>query len=257
MMIQESGRVIENQRVRGAYRVLLLELPKIAGEAQPGQFVHVKVPGLEASRLRRPFSIAGAEYGVLRLLYKDVGAGSHALSLVGAGAVVDVLGPIGRGFPIECEGTPLLVGGGYGVAPLGFLATRMGNRKGVLFVGGRAADDILETEVFERLGWRVEVATEDGSLGMTGWVTNPLDRELSTNGSRTLYACGPDGMLKAVGERAIACGCKGWLSLDKHMVCAVGACLACVQKLRRVDGSEWLGRVCKDGPVFEAREIVW
>ncbi|MDY5953873.1 MAG: dihydroorotate dehydrogenase electron transfer subunit, partial [Kiritimatiellia bacterium] len=112
MMIQESGRVIENQRVRGAYRVLLLELPKIAGEAQPGQFVHVKVPGLEASRLRRPFSIAGAEHGVLRLLYKDVGAGSHALSLVGAGTVVDVLGPVGRGFPIECEGTPLLVGGG-------------------------------------------------------------------------------------------------------------------------------------------------
>ena len=92
-------------------------------------------------------------------------------------------------------------------------------------------------------------------------VTEPLDRELARlkeeDEAAELYACGPDGMLRAVGERAIGAGCRGWLSLDKHMVCGVGACLACVQNLRREDGSTWIGRVCHDGPIFEAREIVW
>ena len=98
-------------------------------------------------------------------------------------------------------------------------------------------------------------------MGETGLVTVPLDRELkrlAEDGEAVeLYACGPDGLLRAVGERAVQAGCRGWLSLDKHMVCGVGACLACVQALRRADGTEWIGRVCHDGPVFEAREIVW
>ena len=84
-----------------------------------------------------------------------------------------------------------------------------------------------------------------------------LDAALADKPQAELYACGPDGMLRAVGERAIAAGIKGWLSLDKHMVCGVGACLACVQKIRREDGADVLARVCVDGPVFESREIVW
>ena len=109
--------------------------------------------------------------------------------------------------------------------------------------------------------WTSQLTQKDGSRGEKGLVTVLLDKELlrlKASGERAeLYACGPDGMLRAVGERAVAAGCRGWLSLDKHMVCGVGACLACVQKLRREDGSEWIGRVCHDGPVFEAREIVW
>lgn len=254
-MIEENGVVISNHVVRGAYHELLLQQPAITSLAQPGQFVHVRVPGIETTRLRRPFSIAGADHNVLRILYKDVGDGSHALTLLKKGDTLNVLGPIGRGFPLDCDGVPLLVGGGYGVAPLGFLASRL-PRKGVLFVGGRTKADILDLDRFQHLDWRIEVATEDGSMGTKGWVTLPLDAEL-TKTAGTLYACGPDGMLKAVGDRAIASGCKGWLSLDKHMVCGVGACLACVQKLRDNHGGEWLGRVCKDGPVFESRDIVW
>ncbi len=255
-----DGKVLTHCGAGAGYRVLELELGELADEARPGQFVHLRVPGLEPSALRRPFSIYGAKDGVLRILYKTVGRGTAAMNRLAPGDTVRVLGPVGNGFPCECAGTPFLVAGGYGVAPLAFLAGRL-PRKGVVFIGGRTAADILARDDFERLGWEIRIATQDGSLGESGLVTVPLDRELAAvtavGGTAELYACGPDGMLRAVGERAIKHGFKGWLSLDKHMVCGVGACLACVQKLRRADGEEWLGRVCVDGPVFESREIVW
>lgn len=239
------------------YAVLTLQAPAIAREARPGQFIHVRIPTLEPSRLRRPFSIydASPATGRIEVLYKAVGLGTHRLAALPVGTALTVLGPIGRPFPLTPEGTPFLVGGGYGVAPLWFLATHL-PRKGILFVGGRTAADILETGRFREAGWEVRVATQDGSLGTQGLVTAPLDEALASKPQAELFACGPDGMLRAVGERAIAAGLKAWLSLDKRMICGVGACLACVQKVREADG-ERLARVCVDGPVFEAREIVW
>lgn len=249
--------ILEIRPLPGNYAVLTLDAPAIAAEARPGQFVHVRVPTLEASRLRRPFSIYDADpaTGRLYVLYKNIGLGTSALAALPVGTRLRVLGPIGTAFPLDPQGEPYLVAGGYGVAPLWFLATRL-PRKGTLFVGGRTAADILETERFADLGWTVKVATQDGSRGQAGLVTLPLDEALAANPDAELYACGPDGMLKAVGDRAIAHGIRGWLSLDKHMVCGVGACLACVQKIRR-GGVERLERVCVDGPVFESREIVW
>ena len=210
--------------------------------------------------MRRPFSIFGAQAGVLRILYKTVGRGTEEMTRLQAGADVQVIGPLGNGFPLDPRGLPLLVAGGYGVAPLCFLASRLG-QPGMVFVGGRTADDVLACDEFERMGWLIRVATQDGSRGERGLVTAPLDAELARlkaeGRAAELYACGPDGLLRAVGERAVAAGCRGWLSLDKHMVCGVGACLACVQNLKRPDGSTWIGRVCHDGPIFEAREIIW
>jgi dihydroorotate dehydrogenase electron transfer subunit len=241
------------------YRLITFEVGEAADAAKPGQFVHVQVPRLEQCVLRRPFSIFRAADGCISVLYKCVGLGTRALSLVVEGESVSVVGPLGNGFPLDPEGqTPLLVGGGYGVAPLSMLAAALPMR-GTLFVGGRTAADILCVEIFEEMGWEVCVATQDGSRGATGLVTDVLDAWVADHGDQglELYACGPDGMLKAVGERSIAWGCKGWLSLDKHMGCGVGACLACVQEIRLPDGSTDLLRVCKDGPVFEAADIVW
>ncbi len=252
-----AAKLISIRPLAQGYSVLTLEAPAIAAEASPGQFVHVRIPTLEASRLRRPFSIYDADpaTGRLFVLYKVVGLGTRHLAALLEGTALQVLGPIGTPFPLTPEGTPYLVGGGYGVAPLWFLATRL-PRKGILFVGGRTAADILETERFREAGWEVRIATQDGSLGTQGLVTAPLDVALNEGQKAELYACGPDGMLRAVGERAIRHGIKGWLSLDKHMVCGVGACLACVQRVRTSEG-ERLARVCVDGPIFEAREIVW
>jgi dihydroorotate dehydrogenase electron transfer subunit len=126
-------------------------------------------------------------------------------------------------------------------------------------MGGAKAGDILCAKDFRRLGWKVVVATEDGSMGTRGLVTRPLDKWLSMElvEEAEFFVCGPDGLLRAVGERAKLFGWKAWLSLDKHMGCGVGACLACVQKIKTADGEEVLARVCREGPVFEAREVVW
>lgn len=256
----EQAQVVAHGRFAGNYRILELASPVIASCAAPGQFVHLRVPDLDIAVLRRPFSVYRAEAESFSILYKQVGLGTAAMMDLVPGLPVSLIGPLGNGFACDRGDTfPLLVGGGYGVAPLSFLASRM-QARGCVFIGGACADDILCAEDFRELGWEVSVTTEDGSGGRTGLVTDALDEwfERRCNGSDPeLYACGPDGMLQAVGERAVAAGCKAWLSLDKHMGCGVGACLACVQRIREDDGTVVWKRVCKDGPVFEAREIVW
>ncbi|MCL2104599.1 MAG: dihydroorotate dehydrogenase electron transfer subunit [Kiritimatiellaeota bacterium] len=252
--------LLHHAPLQAGYWTLTLDAKAIADTAAPGQFVHVRVPTLEDSALRRPFSIFGASDGKLHILYKVVGRGTGKMNTFREGDTVNVLGPLGNGFPLTPAGVPLLVAGGYGVAPLCFLAERL-PCKGIVFIGGRTADDILVSDRFERMGWPVCITTEDGSQGEAGLVTLPLDREiarLKAEGRQVeLYACGPDGMLKAVSQRAMDNDAPGWLSLDNHMVCGIGACLACVQDIRAPDGTIRRARTCTDGPVFEARKIVW
>ena len=170
------------------------------------------------------------------------------------------MGPLGHGFPLKCDGSALLVGGGFGVAPLYFLARRLkelgqpNDGAIVLFVGGRTKNDLLALDRFEALGGvKVHLATNDGSAGAKGLVTDPLDDELirlrGEGGEFELFACGPDPMLKAVALRATGTGSKGWISMDRHMVCGVGACYACIQKTVRGNS-----RCCIEGPVFSAAD---
>lgn len=255
----ELSKVVEHVPVRAGYHLLRMAAPDIAATTRPGQFVHLEVPGSGERILRRPISIYRAENGCVSILYKVVGRGTAALSRVAAGEDISLLGPLGEPFPeLSAGATPLLVAGGYGVAPLYQLAKTMA-RTGMLFVGGRTADDILLTEEFEAIGWDVRVATEDGSMGETGRVTVPLDAWLAEHADETPegYACGPDGLLKAVGERSIAGEWNSWLSLDRHMGCGVGACLTCVHRMFDDEGASYWARVCKEGPVFESRQIDW
>ena len=187
---------------------------------------------------------------------------------------VDLMGPLGKGFPLPSGGAEvLLVGGGYGVAPLYFLARTVLSRAAGrpdrpalrLFAGGRTKDDLLLLDDFRALGVEVHPATDDGSLGTKGLVVAPLDALLSASaagaaggGSRPgVYACGPAPMLRAVDERAQAFGLDAWLSLDRRMLCGVGACLGCVQTVREAGGSTASVRVCADGPVFPRGRIAW
>lgn len=253
-MTDEVCKVISHDEIGAGYRFLIIEAPKMAAALVPGQFVHVRVPMLETSALRRPFSVFDADEGRVTILYKTVGRGTAALNIVRPGETLNVLGPLGHGFPATCDGVPLLVGGGYGVAPLHFLAKRLKGAK--LFVGGRTAADLLALDRFERLGIEIHIATNDGSKGVKGLVTEPLDDELARlreRGDRfEIFACGPDPMLKAVAWRATGTGAKGWISMDRHMVCGVGACYACIQ--RTVRGNS---RCCIEGPVFAAEDLVW
>ena len=260
-MTDERCRVVEHSELGSGYRFLVVDAPRMAAELQPGQFVHVRIPALEASALRRPFSVFNAEDGRVAVLYKTVGRGTAALNAARPGDEINVMGPLGHGFPLKCEGEALLVGGGYGVAPLYFLARRLlssGFDAGRirLFIGGRTKSDLLALDRFAALGVSVTTATNDGSDGVKGLVTDPLDDVLSElrsgGGKFELFACGPDPMLKAVAMRATGTGSRGWISMDRHMVCGVGACYACIQKTVRGNS-----RCCIEGPVFAASDLVW
>ena len=268
-MKQAKAKVLDRHPIGGGYNWLELDVPEVAEGARPGQFIHLRVPSLEDSALRRPFSICDARDGRICVLYKEVGRGTAAMASLRAGDAVDVIGPLGNGFPtaIPRDATPILIGGGYGVAPLLFLARSLaanGARRGILMAGARSEADLLLRGRFAELGWEERFSTADGSVGMKGFVTDVLDEWLAANpgGQAVFFACGPDGMLRAVGDRAIGRDASSpridaWLSLDKRMVCGIGACLACVQEVRDANGATRLARVCKDGPVFESREIVW
>lgn len=263
-MLIETVKVKKQRRLKGGYYLLELNSPGIAALVQPGQFVHLRVPRLASAVLRRPFSVFRARPGRLAILYKNIGLGTQSMTELRPGDKVNLLGPLGKGFPAPQPGRyPLLVAGGYGMAAL-YLAAKRAKVKGAVFVGGATANDILCAEDFRRLGWDVRVATEDGSAGQKGLVTRILDRWLqSERRGREVefFACGPNGMLKAVCKRAGHGGWRGWISMDRHMGCGLGACLACVQKVRQRDASgneTWAwARVCTEGPVFECRDILW
>lgn len=256
----ETARVVHHETIRGEYRILRLSVPTIGESARPGQFVHLRVPGLADSMLRRPFSILAAGSGHVEFLYKRVGKGTQAMTRIRVGDDVSLLGPLGNGFPAkEKNTTPVLVAGGYGVAPLLFLARSLPGT-GTVFIGGQSSDDILCAREFAEEGWTVLTTTENGTAGETGLVTDALDKWLADqpkDPATEFFGCGPTGMLRAIADRAARRNARAWVSLDRHMGCGVGACLACVVQTCDADGTTTYARVCRDGPIFDARVVNW
>ena len=272
-MLEQTVQIASNERDTDSYFRLVLRAPQIAPLIQPGQFAHVRVLPMKDALLRRPFSIFQVSGDTFSILYKTVGKGTDALARLGAGEELSVIAPLGHGFTVPKRGgeTPLLVAGGYGMAAMYLLAQRS-PQKGIVFVGGRRRVDILCEKEFQALGWDVRAATEDGSLGEKGLVTQPLIAELRRsrgNKAQTklrtphsalrnvkLFACGPTPMLRAVGKIAEDFNVPAELSMDEHMCCGVGVCLTCVIPVKTGDGWEYQ-RTCTEGPVFAARQIVW
>jgi dihydroorotate dehydrogenase electron transfer subunit len=257
-MVEQTCKIVSNARDTDLYFRLVLRAPQIAPRVQPGQFVHVRILPLKHALLRRPFSVFQTDGDTLSILYKAVGQGTETLSRMASGEEVSVIGPLGHGFTVPAPGaeTPLLVAGGYGMAALYLLAARS-PQKGIVFVGGRRRVDILCEEEFRGLGWEVRVATEDGSRGEQGLVTQPLLAELQrSSAGRKLFACGPTPMLKAVGRLAAQFHLPAELSLDEHMCCGIGVCLTCVVPIKTAEGWEYQ-RSCTEGPVFDARQVAW
>jgi len=260
-MLEQTVQIVSNERDTDSYFRLVLRAPQIAPLVQPGQFAHVRVTALKDALLRRPFSIFQVAGDTFSILYKTVGQGTDALARMRAGEEVSVIAPLGHGFTVPKRGgeTPLLVAGGYGMAAMYLLAQRS-PQKGIVFVGGRKRVDILCEQEFAALGWDVRVTTEDGSHGEKGLVTQPLVTEIRNQKSEIrnykLFACGPTGMLKAVGKIAADFNVPAELSMDEHMCCGVGVCLTCVIPVKVGDGWEYQ-RTCTEGPVFDARQIAW
>ena len=275
-MLEQTVQIVSNERDTDSFYRLVVRAPKIAPLIQPGQFAHVRIRPLRDALLRRPFSIFQVKDDTFSILYKTVGQGTAALARMGAGEELSVIAPLGNGFTVPKRGgeVPLLVAGGYGMAAMYLLAQRS-PQKGIVFVGGRKRVDILCEKEFAALGWDVRVATEDGSLGKKGLVTDLLIAELrGSQGKKTqtkklkirtphsalrnykLFACGPTGMLKAVGRIADEFQVPAELSMDEHMCCGVGVCLTCVIPVKAGDGWEYQ-RTCTEGPVFDSRRIAW
>ncbi len=258
-MKQEKTTVVEHHNFQGDYQILRLAAPTVGPLVKPGQFLHLQIPQMGDRILRRPFSIYKADAEGMSILYKPVGRGTESMRPLQVGDTVDIIGPLGNGYPELAEGKiPVLVAGGYGNAAL-YLKAKELPVKGVAFFGGRTAEDILCVDEFKALGWDVRPTTNDGSLGTEGLVTDAFDPWMQKQDvqSLELFVCGPNPMLKAMGDRAIEHNFTAWLSMDKNMACGVGACLTCVIKRNTDDGGWKWARCCKDGPVFESREIIW
>jgi len=250
--------VMSNAR-RGPYCTLTLR-----GEvapSEPGQFYMLRGEWGADPLLPRPLSILGedAPAGTIRFLLKVVGQGTRRLYELEPGQKVTGLGPLGRPFPREVfpEDRPaVLVGGGVGVPPLVFLAEAL-RREGSAFTflqGARTRDDLLLLDELAAIGVSPVITTEDGSAGEKGLVTAPLERALS-KGSSAAYACGPEGMLKAV-ARMSAGRTPSHLSLEARMGCGYGVCLGCVVAVKR-GGQRVYERVCQEGPVFDGEVVLW
>jgi dihydroorotate dehydrogenase electron transfer subunit len=272
---QFKAKIIFNRRVvRDNYLRLALHAPQIAGVASPGQFVNIKVSDRVEPLLRRPFSIHKVRGAYIEVLYEALGKGTELLSKKKAGEYLDIIGPLGTGFVYRApaqqrSSAPILVAGGMGVAPLLFLAeqikqcqgVKVSRCQGVVLIGAKNKSQILCEKEFKKLGYSVKISTDDGSRGLKGKVTELLTCLLSAIGPayRTgrhrlsaIYACGPKPMLKEITRISRKRHVYAQISLEEHMACGIGACLGCA-----VNTKEGLVRVCKEGPVFAADEIIW
>ena len=264
-----NAAVITNTRLSDDYSVLALEAPEIAGLARPGQFLMVKATHSADPLLRRPFSIfeilrdkSGAPIGV-SLLNKRIGTATRLLYDVEPGAHVACLGPLGRPFePVDAPSQAWMVAGGVGLAPFLTLAEALAARgtPATLFYGARRASELYYVDAFERLGVTTVLSTEDGSRGMKGYVTAPLEQAFSAlqpDEAVRLYVCGPTPMMRAVSAIARANNQPCDVSLEQVMGCGLGGCYSCVVLTRQPGAAPHFVRSCLDGPVFDADRIVW
>lgn len=264
-MIRQKCEILSYRRA-GAYHTITLVAPEIAEQARPGQFVQVAVPDGREFMLRRPFSIhqasrRGGWAGTLEFAWAEVGPGTRWLSETRAHDFVDAIGPLGSPFLYPRELTTcLLVGGGYGAAPLHFLAEELrarGKRVDML-VGAKDQDRVFKPVEGKRLSVSFSVTTEDGSLGDRGVVTDLLPTMIERCGTQVVYACGPNPMLRAVAEHCLAGGIPCQVAVEELMACGMGVCWTCVVPVIRKDGRGWDNqRCCVEGPVFSGARVWW
>ena len=226
-----------------------LKNAQIAKITEPGQFLHIAVPGMV---LRRPISVCDVTDDCIRIVFRIKGDGTRRLSEAKKGDMLDVLGPLGNGFDIEKGKTYAFVGGGIGVPPMLYSAKRA--QKAYAVLGFANKDAAILCGDFKAAGCELFIATEDGSLGVRGFVTEPLENIIDRVDG--VCACGPIPMLKAVAELCRKNGKPCQVSLEERMGCGIGACLVCACKTHGENGDEYK-HVCKNGPVFDAEEVAW
>lgn len=260
------AEIAENRLIcrEGGIYSLTLRAPSISDGAAPGRFYEIRVGG-EGGRftLRRPFSVAFYDRDSITIRYNVVGEGTKWLSGMKAGDRLDVLGPLGNGWPVDKTKKTLLAGGSTGIFSVLGAAMELGAAaepgspvKAVL--GFKTASLINSLDDFRTFGADVSVITDDGSSGRGGLITELLSEELAKGIYDRVFICGSTMMMKKCAETAAGFGAEAFVSLEERMGCGVGACMGCVAKIKADNENGWeYKRVCREGPVFLASEVVW
>jgi len=260
-----KAEITENTPLNKNHNLLVLSSSAMPKNHVPGQFYMIGTSASYDPLLKRPLSIlretsSDKNSGELRFLYRIKGKGTLMLKGMKKGEILNLLGPLGNGYPLSHKDlTPVLIAGGIGIASLFPLAEKLG-KKACLIYGGRTKDELIMMDELKDIPKELIISTDDGSLGEKGTVINALNNFLSYQPSsasggishQLIYACGPTPMLKAISEFATQKGIKGYISVEENMACGVGACLGCTVKTKK-----GYKRVCKEGPVFPIGEIVW
>ncbi|WP_075980988.1 dihydroorotate dehydrogenase electron transfer subunit [Bacillus massilinigeriensis] len=258
MIKKEYCQVVSQKEIAENIYELTLKGELVQEMKEPGQFVHLKVNEGNDPLLRRPISICDINHedSQFTIIYRNAGRGTAFLSKKASGEMVDILGPLGNGFPVSeasSGDTAILVGGGIGVPPLYELSRQL-VRSGVKVIhvfGYQTKSVAFYEEEFNLLG-ETYIATVDGSLGTKGFVTDILKREQFD--FDIIYSCGPTPMLQALSD--LYPEKKVYLSLEERMACGIGACFACVCHKKSDPTGHSYKKVCSDGPVFKAGEVL-
>jgi dihydroorotate dehydrogenase electron transfer subunit len=252
-MKQFTAEILNNSILSAEFFEIKFTWNKVAGAPLPGQFFTVRVSGNTAPLLRRPFAFSAFDKkkGTASMIFQKRGRGTEILAVMETGEPLDIIGPLGKPFPMpDKKQKALLVAGGIGLGPVLFLASRLNGAK--LVVGCRTKNLIPTSSTFA--GLKPAVCTDDGSTGFKGTAGDYLKSiEQTVTGDTVIYACGPLPMLKACHELARRRGAQCFVSIEQVMACGVGACLGCAVKA--VDGG--YKRACTEGPVFNSRELKW
>jgi dihydroorotate dehydrogenase electron transfer subunit len=260
-MIKDSQARIVGKKSWNNYFLLSLESPRIAAQARPGQFIMVRISPEPYPLLRRPFSIHSKDEKNVDIFFSVSGLGTDLLSQKKEYDILDVLGPLGKGFN---EGASLkgkdvvAVGGGRGIAPLYFLARelRAFEASVKVFYGGKSLDDIPLKEKFEQEGFDLYCSTDDGSFGFKGFISEYFKAELEKFSPSRIFSCGPEEMMKKIARIAAKKNIPAEFSLESVMGCGFGVCWGCVKRIKKNGEEGWI-KICEEGPVFSSEEIIW
>jgi dihydroorotate dehydrogenase electron transfer subunit len=262
---QELGEIFAIQRI-GEYYQFTVVAPGVAASFTPGQFVAIAVGGESTSMLlRRAFALYGVTptgdfAGTIQFAVAEHGPGTQWLVRRRAGERLDLVGPLGNPFHLPRRKVPaVLVGGGYGTAPLIPLAQQLieAGSDVEFIVGASTASRLFGELAAKRVAGGVTVTTDDGSAGVRGRVTDVLPAAIKRTNAHVVYACGPMPMLHAVGDVARAHSVAAQVAVEEAMACGVGVCMTCVLPVRGDDGQSRYVRSCIDGPVFDAARVRW
>jgi dihydroorotate dehydrogenase electron transfer subunit len=272
MKLIEEADIISQERICGQIFRLRLHSPEIAGQARCGQFVMIRVREGTDPLLRRPFSFARIypRDGDFEIIYRVIGRGTWLMSQLEPGASASLIGPLGNGFelPVEISAPLAFIAGGMGIAPLLELIFQViSDREGKhldklrLFYGARTATELLPEEFIREPGIQVHFATDDGSFGYRGLVSEMFEESMGKEDLEPIevYSCGPLAMQYHIARWALANDRLAQLSMESIMACGIGACLGCALPAATPEDpdSERFVHVCEDGPIFSAGSIKW